>query len=60
MVQARSASQSIPRPHVPAEPSGNEGGFFCSEYTRKDGKVMRAADYGYKAWRFPRRKPKAK
>ena len=34
---------------------------FCSEYVNpRTGKVMRAADYGYKAWKFGPRKSKPK
>lgn len=32
--------------------------YYCTEYVNKAGKVMRAKDYGYKAWPFPARKKK--
>lgn len=32
--------------------------FYCTEYVNKAGKVMRAKDYGYKAWPFLARKKK--
>lgn len=34
--------------------SGDHG--FCTVYKNRKGKIMRAADYGYKAWPFGRKK----
>lgn len=53
-VASGAANGQNPAPSTAASggPGGSEGLSYCSVYTHKGGKVMRASDYGYKAWPF--------
>ena len=40
----------------PKKGKSSPDGVFCTQYVNRWGKLMVAADYGYKAWFFARRK----